>query len=477
MKIVLVDPGFGERSWGTFGESHWTSIIHQGLCGLSACCKRAGFDDVHLLDTRQMSGWDELERRFAELSPDVVGLTMRSCDIKVVAEIARRFKTVKPDVRTVVGGVHVSIDPEFVQGNPDYDHVVAGEGEITFVRILQAISKGQDFPRFSWGERPDLDDIPFIERELYPYTTTMMLPNYPGVFPPPMVTMVCSRGCLFRCTFCAPHSRTHFGKGVRCRSVKNVIAELEGLREKYDFNCVKFYDYTFTQRKEWVEEFCDLYASIAKPFWIQSRADLICGQAALIAKLKKVGLKMVGVGFESGSDKVLTFLRKGATREINAEAARIVKDNGVLLSASFMLGTPEEEEEDVEATVSLAREIKPHFTSVAFFTPIPGNELYDYCKERNLIIKDDPEMWVEFSPGVPKLKGKDYDRLRKAAEKIMGDRFGGAIMGKVIRYLYVKTKYHYRLRNFLVRLYSGWVSSRAYARLFEKRAEEPPRDE
>ncbi|MCK4783243.1 MAG: methyltransferase domain-containing protein [Desulfobacteraceae bacterium] len=459
MRIVFVDPGFGKRSWNTFGQSHWTSIIHQGLCGLSSSCKKAGYQDIHLLDIRMMKNWNDLEYRFRELNPDVVGLSMRSCDMNMVAEIANRFKNINQDVKIVVGGIHVSIDPEFVQRNNNYDYIIAGEGEVSFVEFIQALEKGEGYPRFCWGKRPNLDNLPFIDREIYPYKKVIGLPNYEGIFKAPMVTMLCSRGCLYNCSFCAPHSRIHFGKGVRIRSVQSVVEELRILYDKYQFNCVKFYDYTFTQYPKWVEEFCDLYASISKPFWIQSRADLICRRADLIRKLKRVGLKLIGIGFESGSNRVLKFLRKGTTRDINLEASQIVKSNGVFLSASFMLGIPEEEEEDIKDTISLAREMKPHFTSIAFFTPIPGNDLYTYCKDKDLILNEDPEMWVEFSPEIPKIKGKDYEQLKKAAAEIMGDRFGGRLIGKIIRYLYVKTKYHYRLRNFLVYCYSKWVSS------------------
>jgi radical SAM superfamily enzyme YgiQ (UPF0313 family) len=462
MKIAFVDPGFGKRSWNTFGQSHWSTIIHQGLCSLSACCKEAGYTDVHLLDIRTMKNWEALESNFKELNPDIVGLTMRSCDINMVAEIAERFKKIKPKVKIAVGGVHVSIDPEAIQQFDNYDYVMAGEGEISFIKLLKALENGEEFPAFCWGEQPDLDGIPFVDRKLYPYEKTITLPNYEGVFKPPMVTILGSRGCLYNCSFCAPHSRTHFGKGVRQRSVQNLIEELQVLYDRYQFNCVKFYDYTFTQRPEWVEEFCDKYASIGKPFWIQSRSDLICRNPELIRRLKEVGLKLIGIGFESGSDKVLKFLRKGATREINLNASRIIKSNGILLSASFMLGIPGEEEEDVQATIDLAKEMKPHFTSVAFFTPIPGNDLYQYCKDKGIILNEDPENLVEFSPEIPKIMGKDYERLKKAAAEIMGDRFGGKMMGKFIRYVYVKTKYHYKLRNFLVYCYSKWVSSYGY---------------
>ncbi|MCK5613582.1 B12-binding domain-containing radical SAM protein [Candidatus Pacearchaeota archaeon] len=463
MKIVFVDPGFGKRSWGTFGQSHWTSIIHQGLCGLSACAKEAGYTDIHLLDIRQLKDWSELESQFKKIDPDVVVLTMRSCDMFIAAEIAKRFKKIQPNCIITVGGIHCSIDPQYALDIDEFDYVVQGEGEISFVNLLGALQEGRQVSRHIIGERPDLDKLPFIDRELYPYQTAINLPNYEGIFRAPMVTMLCSRGCMFKCKFCFPHSPDHFGKGVRLRSVDSVISELKMLHDKYKFNCVKFYDYTFTQYPKWADEFCDKYREIGKPFWIQSRADLVCRQEPLIEKLAAVGLKMVGVGFESGSDRVLKSLRKGATRDINLRAAEIIKRHGILLSGSFMLGTPDEVDEDVEMTVSMAQEMKPHFTSVAFFTPIPGNELYEECKDRDLILNPgDPEMWVEFSPEIPKIKGKNYDYLREAADRIMGDRFGGILIGKVIRYLYVKTKYHYRLRNALVFIYSLWVNSSGY---------------
>jgi len=456
-RILMVDPGFGARSWDTFKESHWTSIIHQGLCGLSACLKEKGYRDIHLADVRQLKDEKDFDRIVIEVSPDIVAMTMRSCDMYMTRDLAYRIRKVAPQAKIVVGGIHVSIDPEYCLGLDCFDYIVQGEGEITFVNLVKQLAAGETSPRHLIGISPDLDSLPWIDRELYPYEVTIKNPNYEGVFNAPMVTMLCSRGCVFNCSFCQPHARKHFGKNVRMLNPSNVYEELKYLYEKYHFNCVKFYDYTFTQYPEWVKEFCDLYSKISKPFWIQSRADLVVKNPELITMLKKVGLKMIGIGFESGSDRVLRALRKGSTREINLRAASIVKKNEVLLSGSFMLGTPTETPEDVELSVSMAEQMKSEFTSVSFFTPIPGNDLYEECKNKNLIINDHPETWVEFSPEVPKIKGMDYEYLKHAASRIMGIKFGSGILGKLVRYFYVKTKYNYRLRRYLVLLYCTWV--------------------
>jgi radical SAM superfamily enzyme YgiQ (UPF0313 family) len=455
--ILMVDPGFGARSWGTFKESHWTSIIHQGLCGLSACLKENGQSDVHLADVRQLKDERDFDRLVREISPEIVAITMRSCDKYMTRDLAYRIRKVAPQAKIVVGGIHVSIDPDYCLDLDCFDYVVQGEGEITFVELVEQLGRGESPPRHLKGVPPDLDSLPRIDRELYPYHITINKPNYEGVFKAPMVTMLCSRGCAFNCSFCQPHARKHFGKKVRMQSPRNVYEELKYLHDKYRFNCVKFYDYTFTQYPKWVEEFCDLYSQIGKPFWVQSRADLVVRYPELISLLKKMGLKMIGIGFESGSDRVLRILRKGSTREINLQAAHIVKEAGVLLSGSFMLGIPGERRQDVESTVSMVAEMRPEFTSVSFFTPIPGNDLYDDCKENDLIINDHPETWVEFSPEIPKLKGMDYEYLKGAAARIMGIKFGSGTLGRLIRYFYVRTKYNYRLRRYLVFLYCTWV--------------------
>ena len=189
----------------------------------------------------------------------------------------------------------------------------------------------------------------------------------------------------------------------------------------------------------------------------------------MLRKLRDVGLRMIMIGYESGSDKVLKMLKKGTSREINLEATRILKRLGLLISGSFMLGTPGETKEDVDLTVSLANEIKPNFTSVSFFTPIPGNDLYDYCIENNLSLINSPDELYTFSPDKPKIRGIDYDYLRTATARIMGNRFGGILTGRLIAFLYVKTKSFYRFRRFLIYCYSAWVSSKVYSHIFSKR--------
>ncbi|ODS32789.1 MAG: Radical SAM domain protein [Candidatus Scalindua rubra] len=196
--------------------------------------------------------------------------------------------------------------------------------------------------------------------------------------------MMASRGCVYKCTFCSPHTTLVFGKGVRYRTVGSVIDELKVLRDKYNFRSLKFYDYTFTANAKWVREFCDEYMKngFTQPFICQSRADLICIREDCVKQLSETGLKLMLVGFESGNQRVLDFLKKGTKVEHNLKAAEICKKYGILIGASFMLGIPTETREEALQTVKLAKQMRADFASVSFFTPIPGSSLYDYCLEK-----------------------------------------------------------------------------------------------
>jgi len=466
VKIAFIDPGFGKQSFATFGDSHWSSVIHHGLCSLSACVKEAGFNDVALIDIRRLKDWEEFKKELREKSPDVLCVTMRSCDFVMVNKILLLAKEFNSKIKTIVGGVHPTVMPQEVMTLPNIDHIIAGEGEVSLVELLKALDKKEQPQKFITGKVPDINKLPFDDRALYDYKIVLDQVSYPGIFKPPMITMHGSRGCPYNCSYCAPHARTMFGN-VRFRTPKNVIDELITLREKYNFKSIKFYDYSFTLNKKWVLEFCDLYDKEGFKAEIigQSRADLICKYPELLPRLKNIGLKLMLVGFESGSQKVLDSLNKGTTIEQNFKAAQLIKDNGIMLGASFMLGSPYEWKEDVDATVDMAKKMNPHFVSASFFTPVPGSTLYDYCKKNDLSLVKDYEELITYAPGRKRIKGVDYKYLQQAVDEIMGARFGGKISGKIIQTVYIKTKNMLKLRHFLVRLYSMWVRSRLYSYL------------
>jgi radical SAM superfamily enzyme YgiQ (UPF0313 family) len=272
------------------------------------------------------------------------------------------------------------------------------------------------------GEPPDLDAISFADRELFldewkKWGYDLDSPEVPFVpeLPSPFATVIAGRGCLYNCAFCKPGEDYLFGKRTRRRSVDNVVAELHELVEKYGLASFMFHDDCLTEDREWVIEFTDKYLAegLDMPFFCQSRADILVRHEDMVARMAQAGLRGYFIGFESGNDRVLKFIRKGTTVEQNLEAARICRKYDIKIWANYMMGLPTETEEEVMDTVRLMKEIDPDYYSPAFFTPHPGTDLYDYAVQHDLSRITDYDSYRR-NPTEPKIKGQDYEFLKWA---------------------------------------------------------------
>lgn len=461
MKIILIDTGLGEQGFDSFGKDLGNSAVSHGLCSLSAYAKSHGFKEIELIDLRSLKGWEEFRKIWPKPSPKVAGITAVSGDFGYALTVAKIIKEISPETRVVVGGVHATVATEDALSCEQMDHVITGEGEISFLELLRAVENQEPFPKLTKGVCPDLSLLPWEDRELYNYKRSMQFVNFPGIFKAPHVGIIASRGCPFNCTFCAPHAKTMFGAKVRYRPAEQVAEEIAYLKKRYQFRSLSFYDYSITLNSEWCFDFCDRIdrMGIKMLIWANSRADIICKNEKAIKRLKDIGLQMMSVGFESGSQRMLDFLKKGVTVEQNLKAAEILKRNGIIVRGLFMLGAPTETKEDVNATMDLISKMKPHVYSFSYFTPIPGTHLFNYCKERNISLIKDYTDYAHMGPEIPKIKGIDYEYLKKEVEKSMGSRFGGSFAGKIIRMILVRTKASkwLKLRYFLKYLYVKWV--------------------
>jgi len=241
-------------------------------------------------------------------------------------------------------------------------------------------------------------------------------------FASPFVTVIAGRGCLYNCSFCQPAERAIFGKKVRRRSVDNVMAELRELRSRYGFQSMMIHDDCLTEDVGWVHEFCGKYREeFHLPFACQTRADIVCKQEEMVRELKDAGLRLFFIGFESGNQRILNFLRKGTKVEHNYQAAEICRKYGIKIWANYMFGVPTETKEEVMDTVRMIRTIKPDHYSPAFFTPHPGSDLFTYCEEHNLSLITDHDGYRRNATEC-KIKGIEYDFLFTALNESMGIR-------------------------------------------------------
>jgi anaerobic magnesium-protoporphyrin IX monomethyl ester cyclase len=425
MKTTLIYPGIAGYGFESVGKGMEAGWISHGLAHLSSAAKAQGFA-IDLIDLRALRGWDHFRQEIVARRPDVVGITMMSVDYNPAARCLDIVKEVDPDIVTVVGGPHPTLALEEVAENGKIDYIIIHEGEITFPRLLRAIEeKRPPADRVLVGERPDLDDLPFPDRDLFldewrraGYASDSPEDPFVPELPPPFITIIAGRGCKYNCSFCQPAERCLFGRGVRRRSPANIVAELEILRDKYHFNSLMFHDDTLTGDQGWVVEFCHLYRErgFTQPFFCQSRADIIVRHEDMVALMAGAGCKGYFIGFESGSDRVLKFIRKGTTREINLQAARVCRKYGIKIWANYMLGLPTETKEEVLETISMLKAIDPDYYSPSFYTPHPGSDLYDYCVENDLSLITSHDQYRR-NPTEVKIVGQDYEFLKWALQE------------------------------------------------------------
>ncbi|MCL5107532.1 MAG: B12-binding domain-containing radical SAM protein [Chloroflexi bacterium] len=425
MRVTLVYPGIVGAGFASAGKGMDAGWISHGLCILGACAKRAGHE-VDLIDLRALRGWDHYREELARRRPQVVGVTMMSVDYNPGVQAATVAKEVDPRIVTVVGGPHPTLALEEMLPLASIDHIVTHEGENAFVDLLRRLETGEPCGRVIEGDRPDLDSLPFADRDLFldewhQAGYTLDSPEVPlADLPVPFVTVIAGRGCLYNCSFCQPAEKILFGGRVRRRSVQNVIAELKYLRERYRFRSLLIHDDCLTEDRNWVMEFCEAYRrqGFSQPFFCQSRADIIVKNEDMVALMRGVGLSGFFIGFESGSQSMLKFMRKGTTVEQNLEAARVCRRHGIRVWANYMLGLPSETKDDIMATIRMLKEIDPDWYSPAFYTPHPGSDMYTYCVRNDLSLIKDHDSYRR-NPTEVKIKGHDYDFLLWALRESM----------------------------------------------------------
>ena len=192
-------------------------------------------------------------------------------------------------------------------------------------------------------------------------------------------SVVASRGCPYRCNWCA---KPISGNKFQLRSAQQVAAEICELKEVYGVEHIWFGDDIFALNTHWVKQFADEVQArdCALPFKIQSRADLMSEET--VASLKRAGCAEVWMGVESGSQKVLDSMDK-ALRVSEVEAARArLREAGIRACYFLQFGYPGEQWEDILQTIALVRNTRPDDVGISVSYPLPGTAFFDRVQEQ-----------------------------------------------------------------------------------------------
>lgn len=375
-----------------------------GLAYIAAVLEKQGYS-VSIIDANaEQLSLSEIINRVLEFKAQLVGITAVTPTIKLTCQIASQLKRENSSILTVIGGIHASVLPEetLTECN-DLDFLVRGEGEFVMAELLKALNNGlplRGIGGLAYREKgavvmnqpqtrvEDLDTLPFPARHL--------LKNkfYRSFESDKMTTMIAMRGCPAQCIYCAV--KLSAGSVCRKRSPANIIEEIRSCESDYGTRFVGFLDDTFTFDKSWVHSLCDEFIKSGLHRRIQwsclTRVDNV--DYALLSHMKEAGCVRVEFGIESGSQRVLDYLKKGITIRQIKEAFAMAKKIGLSTMSFAMLNIPGETKEDIAATKRLLLEIKPDFLQLSFATPYPGTELYKLCVKDNLLLSRDWPRYV-----------------------------------------------------------------------------------
>jgi radical SAM superfamily enzyme YgiQ (UPF0313 family) len=434
--ILLVFPGTGN-------EKKSDLDLSLGIGYIGAYLKSKNYD-VRICDMRITK---YSEKMLLDYSPFCVGISVTTHNLEIALKVAKFTKEKLPNCKVIFGGPHPTISPKEIVKNKFIDAVVIGEGEITFLELIDVLKRGGDISKvkgicYREGKKTIItEQRGYIKNlDILPFPTSILnlddylLSRFPAI--PPSTTMVISRGCIGNCSFCQPTLRKMFGRETRYRSTSNVINEIKFLKKKYDLKTIMFWDDSLTTNKRWVVRFCKkiIKDHIRINFICQGRVSTV--DEGMLKLMKKAGFTTIIFGIESGSIRMLgKVLRKGTTPEMNKKAMLLCKKLGIVVLANIMIGNPTETENDIYMTYKLIKECNPELVYANITAPLPGTDMYDFCKNKNLILVKDSEM--DRTVHKQKIKS-DYlsqTRLMKWKFKMQGFSF---LPSKIIEPLYLK---------------------------------------
>jgi len=339
--------------------------------------------------------------------PDLLVIDSSFPSLKNDIGIAMELREVT-EAKVILVGPPASTFSENILTNDGIDIVARYEYDYTVKEIADGLENGADLKEVKGisykkdGEilhnanrdflsSEELDKIPYVSKS---YKTHLNIRDYfLGSSLYPEVQIFTGRGCPFKCTFCSwPQTLT--GGTYRVRSVSNLLDELEWIQENLDVKEVFFEDDTFTANVTRVTEFCRRYVERGLEIrWAcNSRVNL---DYNAMREMEKANCRLLVVGYESGSDRILANVKKGITVQQIKRFAKDARKAGLLVHGDFIIGLPGETKETVNLTKTLINEVKPDILQVSVASPFPGTEFYQWCRENGYLVTDDPNEYLD----------------------------------------------------------------------------------
>jgi radical SAM superfamily enzyme YgiQ (UPF0313 family) len=400
-----------------------------GLCYIGAVLEKNNYK-VRILDMDILKMSSEgLLRIINYWKPKMIGFSVNSANYDLASRFCEIIKKNNSNIPIIFGGVHACYFPEQCINEPFVDYVGIGEGEYLTLELLNCLFRNEgkieningliyknkdnkisrNLPR---KVESNLDNFPYPARHLLlgdvnnKYFSVLSKKSK-------IATIVTSRGCPYNCSFCSK-----IFSSARLRSIENVMGEIQFIQEKYKLNDFQIMDSTFNLNRKKNIEFCQnvIERNLDIHWRARCRPDLM--NRKLLYYYKKANCYVITYGAESGSDRILRFLKKQYTTDQIRRTFALTDQFGIETHALFMMGIPGETTADILKTIRFSKEIMPNYLQIATYVPFPGTYIFDLIKKHHLY-QDKPLMYMDYSRNqipilnLPNLSAKVIKRLLK----------------------------------------------------------------
>ncbi len=454
MKILLFNPPmYDQRKFGKpliypYGPPH-------GIAYLTSTLFKAGFD-VKAFDLFHYS-WNEIEKLIENEKPDIAGITCLTEQRAAPIRLVQTIKSINRETVVIMGGIHPSILYEQILESYPVDFVVIGEGETTIKELITKISaddKVDDVAGIAFKKQgkvvktesrrliENLDDIPFPAYHWFDLKRYEKYEILKGVHKGKsveglqFVPVIASRGCVGNCQFCS--TPKFWGQRWRVRSIKNVVDEIEYLKNEYNCGFFNFADDIFTVKKERIISLCkELIDRKLDILWdCETRVNFIWDD--MLEWMYEAGCYCISFGVESASPIVIKEINKKTNPEQIENAFTLTKKHGIKTKMLLMIGNPGECDESVNDTRMMIEKVKPDFVSISNTMVFPGTKLYDLATEHKLL---DDSYWLSDRPAPYYTVENDLKQMFKWSDQIMSANTGHVkkFLRKIRSYIEEKT--------------------------------------